>query len=280
MAKSWQEPTGRINTKSRKFSDVVRDVRYCVYSVHRIRPEPIPGNPDQHRIWSLGSGFFVSPNVFLTCNHVINSVSNPHQAGDKYQLLQNLGNGNMKASPLLDLQVGQQLHLYPNRDAALITIQVPQQPYLAIGYNDIDEGTEIGVAGYPLSRVTAGPNGKPQFNNVVYRVARGVVTAAVRQNLNPQPDPQTIDLNTVEVNFLFVAGNSGGPIFDADTGRVFAYVHGYISPSIGQKYEDTEQILINQGAPAKHVENVRAIYSLGIRLDTIRQELEGFGVTL
>jgi hypothetical protein len=25
---------------------------------------------------------------------------------------------------------------------------------------------------------------------------------------------------------------------------------------------------------------VRAIYSLGIRLDTIRQELEGFGVTL
>jgi hypothetical protein len=84
----------------------------------------------------------------------------------------------------------------------------------------------------------------------------------------------------VEVNFLFVPGNSGGPVFDAETGRVLAYVHGFTSREIVQRLADTTPENIAVGADQKHIESLHAVYSLGIKLDNIREELERYGVTL
>jgi S1-C subfamily serine protease len=280
MPKPWQPPTARISSKLRSFAEVVRDIRYCVFSINRFRPDP-PNQDQRFRIWPLGSGFFVSPTVFLTCNHVVNGVASPHQAGDKYQLLQNMGSGNMKAIFMPNVNIGQELHIYPQMDMAIV--QIPSsnpQPYASLSYADVVEGNEIGVAGYPLSEVTPGPNGEPQFHGFVYRVAKGVITSTVRQYLNPAPDPQTADLSTVEVNFLFVPGNSGGPIFDAETGRVLAYVHGFTNREIIQKLADTLPQHVTAGGPPRHIQSLHAIYSLGIRIENVRTELEGFGVTL
>jgi Trypsin-like peptidase domain len=279
MPKPWQPPTGRISTSRRSFVEVVRDMRYCVVSINRYRAEP-PGQNQTFRMWPLGSGFFVAPNVLLTCNHVMNGSRVPHQAGDKYQTVQNLGSGQIKISIPFDLTIGTDLHLFPNYDAALIRAPGPPRPYVAVGYSDLTEGQEIGIAGYPLSQVTPGPNGEPLFPGFIYRVAKGVVTSTIRQRLNPNPDPQTAELSTLEVNFLFVPGNSGGPVFDCETGRASAFVHGFTDRQIIQRYVDTEASNVTAGAPAKHVQALHAVYSLGIMLDNIRTELEQLGVAL
>jgi hypothetical protein len=279
MPKLWHPPTGRISSKTRSFSEVVRDLRYTVFSIHRYRPEP-PGQNQTFRNWSLGSGFFLAPTIFLTCNHVINAARLPHQQGDRYQFVQSLSQGTVKASALFELEIGQQIHAYPEWDAAIIDMPGEPQPYAAISYADAEVGAEIGVAGYPLSQVVPGPAGAPQYPGIIYRVAKGVITSAMSQRLNPMPDPQTNELNTVEVNFMFVPGNSGGPVFDAETGRVLAFVHGFTNREIVQRLADTNQDNINAGAPPKHVQALHAVYSLGVKLDNIKTELDGFGVTV
>jgi Trypsin-like peptidase domain len=280
MAKLWQPPTGRISAKVRSFSEVVKDLRFCVFSINRYRALGPPGPNQKFNIWALGSGFFVAPNVFLTCNHVMNNSKFPHQVGDQYQLVQNLGAGSVKLSPLLNFTIGNQLQLFPDKDAAIITVPGEPQPYASISYAEATEGSEIGVAGYPLSQILAGPNGEATFPGFIYRVAKGVVTSTIRQRLNPMPDPQTIELSTVEVNFMFVPGNSGGPIFDCETGRVLAFVHGFTDRQIVQRFVDTGQDKIAEGAPPKHVQALHAVYSLGIKLDNISAELGAAGVSL
>jgi hypothetical protein len=86
----------------------------------------------------------------------------------------------------------------------------------------------------------------------------------------------------VEVNFLFVPGNSGGPIFDAATGRAFAYVKGFRSHKISEKAEDCQLPAdkIPDGIGNKYLSCVHAVYSTGIRLEFVRNQLEQFGVKL
>lgn len=279
MPKPWTPPTGRISCVRRPFADVVKDLRFCVFSIIRFRAHP-PGQDKQYQIGPIGSGFFVAPTVFLTCNHVMNGVMTAHQVGDKYQLVRTTGSAVLGIA-IPTVEIGQQLHLFPDYDAAILSTPADNpQPYASVGYSDAAEGLEIGVAGYPLSQITAGPGGQPQFQGVVYRVAKGVVTSTIRQRLHPAPDPQTMELSTVEVNFLFVPGNSGGPIFDAETGRVLAFVHGFLNREIIQKYVDTNAQHVAAGAAPKHVQSLHAVYSLGIRLENIRGELEKVGVTL
>ncbi|MGB8262072.1 MAG: serine protease [Terracidiphilus sp.] len=257
----------------------MKDLRFCVWSITRLRPDP-PGQNERYRIWTLGSGFFVAPHVFLTCHHVVNGVANPHEIGDKYQLVQCMAANTLQVSPQFVPTLGAELHLFPEKDAAILQVPGEPRPYVALGYSDVAEGEEIGVAGYPLPKVATAPDGSEQGFRFIYRVAKGVITSTIRQSLKPGPDPQTADLQTIEVNFLFVPGNSGGPIFDAETGRVLAYVHGFIDSEIVQRLAATSAQNISAGAPQTYVQALHAVYSIGIKIDAIKPELERFGATL
>jgi len=191
-----------------------------------------------------------------------------------------MSNGSANQTPRFAPVVGTDLHLYPDRDAAIFQLNGDPRPYVAVGYSDLAEGCEIGIAGYPLPQVVAGQVAGQGLINFIYRVAKGVVTATFTQSIKPGNGPATIQLNTIEVNFLFVPGNSGGPIFDAETGRVFAFVHGFKDSEIVQRFVNTNPQNVAGGAPAQHVQALHAVYSVGIRLDAIRTELQGFGVTL
>src|SRR6185437_14231767 len=117
--------------------------------VIRFRPSAQAGLFD---ITPLGSGFFVSSEVFLTCWHVIDGPSAPHMAGDVYQLVNNLTGAN-GISFTINGGVGQDIHLFPDKDIALIICKAKKdQAYLPVGYSDVLVGAEIGVAGYPLAR--------------------------------------------------------------------------------------------------------------------------------
>ncbi len=227
-----------------------------------------------------GPVFFVSSRVFLTCWHVIDSPGSRHKKGDIYRLVNNL-DGTHGIIHSIDGGLGKDIHLYPDRDLAiLLSNSKPDQAFLPISYADIPVGQEIGVAGYPLARLMTDANGSVTLSGMVYRVAKGVATAFYRTDINAGDGHPLKDAMILEVNFLFVPGNSGGPIFDAETGRVVAYVKGFQRHKIQEVHETCQLIPIPPGMSEEYLDSVYAVYSLGLTLEPVRAQLEEFGVSL
>lgn len=268
-------PTGKLKAKKgRSFHEIVFDMRYVVCSV--IRRRPTPGSV-MAAAKALGSGFFVARDVFLTCDHVMNSQADPHQPGDSYWLVSNLTGTSGTAYLIDNPQIGNEIHLFPNLDLAVLRVpNTPTtQPFVALEYGDVYEGQDIGVAGYPIPELHV-VGGNIAFNAVIYRAARGHVTA--RYVVNDGPLQQ---VPYIEVNFLFVPGNSGGPVFSAETGRVLGFVRGFRAVKIRETVATVTMVQqLPLGIPNQYIENLNAIYSVAVKLDFIRSAIEGFGVTL
>jgi len=271
-----EPPKGRISTKPRRFQQVVADLQYTVFSVIRWRM----ANANHLQVTALGSGFFVAKDVFLTCSHVLNSAENPHQDGDTYHLAGHFA-GKFAVHEIRQTAVGRDIFLYPDCDLGLIKAGGDvNQPYVALGYEDVPVGLEIGVAGYPLPRLIQGADGKLQTAGLIFRVAKGVVTASYKTNIQASTTVLP-ELPVVEVNFLFVPGNSGGPVFNAETGRVLAFVHGYQVIKIGERLETVTAIpQLPPGVGNSYIGAVHAVYSVAIKLDPVRAHIEQHGATL
>jgi S1-C subfamily serine protease len=269
-------PKGRIKfKKDAPFERLVRDARYAVFSI--IRERDI-GNGQKQSL-ALGSGFFVSPSVFVTAWHVIASSKAPHQDGDSY-LVRNI-QGTIAAHLIVNCVEGQQLHLHPDKDFAIILCEgKPDQAYLSLDYNVPPEGREIGVLGYPLAAISFNPDGTPSFSNVVFRATKGVVTASYTGTITPDIN-RSIQAELLEVDFLFVSGNSGGPILDTSNGRAMGIVHGYRWYKAAEKLEKVT-LIPNwpSTGPQEYICPVIAIYSLGIRFGQLKAILDARGVTL
>jgi S1-C subfamily serine protease len=269
-------PAGRLSCKVRPFRKVVSDIRHAVFSVNRYRPLP-DGN---YQVTPLGSGFFVSSKVFVTCWHVIDGLASPHKTGDLYRLVNNL-DGTHGFVHDINGGIGKDIHLYPDQDfAILLSDSKLDQAFLPISYSDIPVGQEIGVAGYPLGRLIVDSSGSVTLGGLVYRVAKGVATAYYRTDLNSGDGHPLKDRMVLEVNFLFVPGNSGGPIFDAETGRAIAYVKGFQRHKIAEVHERCELIPLPAGMTEEYLDSVYAVYSNGLTLEPVRAQLEEFGVRL
>ncbi len=262
---------GRITTKPRPFHEVVGDLRHAVFSVIRLRPDA-----DGFRAKALGSGFFIGPRLFLTCHHVVNSSKEPHETGDSYELVNSLGMGGVVYG-ISQGVIGKNMHLFPDRDAALLEMG-HDNAYAALDFRDLAPGIEIGVAGYPLPRLGTTADGTLRYDGLTYRVAKSVVTAITLGSVNHDGGPQTAPLPRIEVNFLFVAGNSGGPVFDSQTGRVIGFVHGYQTYRMRERVVNTDLQDLPPEVPTKYVENIHAIYSLAFAVSCLRDEIEKMGV--
>jgi hypothetical protein len=179
--------------------------------------------------------------------------------------------------PLLNPQIGQEINLFPNLDLAVLRVpNTPQdQPFAPLEYGDVYEGEGIGVVGYPLPALQV-VNGNITFNAVIYRAARGSVTARYIAN-----DGVLQNVPTIEVNFLFVPGNSGGPVFSAKTGRALGFVRGYRAVKIRESIATATMIQqLPLGISNQYVESLSAVYSVAVKLDFVRATLDGFGATL
>ncbi len=265
-------PTGRLKSKSKDFHEIVADYRHVVCSV--IRQRALQGGTGAK---ALGTGFFVARDIFITCDHVMNDPNDPHQQGDSYALVANLSGGSGKIHLLQNLQIGQEISLFPNLDLAVLRIpNTPQdQPYASLEYGEVYEGQGIGVVGYPLP-VLQVVNGNLLFNSLIYRAARGSVTGRYIAN-----DGALQNVPYIEVNFLFVPGNSGGPVFSEKTGRVLGFVRAYQATKIRETVATATLIAqMPLGLSNQYVESLSAVYSLAVKLDFVRATLEGFGVTL
>ena len=161
--------------------------------------------------------------------------------------------------------VATDIHLYPDLDLALILCRTnPTQAYIPVSFADVAVGTEIGVAGYPLATLKTDGNGNLTPQGLVYRVAKGVATAVYRTDWDSGDGHPLTDAPVVEVNFLFVPGNSGGPIFDAERGRAFAYVKGMTVSKVGERLETCTHIPPPPNIPKEYLDGVQAVYSVGL----------------
>jgi hypothetical protein len=271
-------PTGRINSKRRPFEDVVADIRHAVYAVMQRKTDTQTG---LQQIASIGSGFFASSKVFVTCYHVIMNSISPHQDGIQYDLVNNLGPGKASVHTVSNAVTGQNLHLFPEDDLAILIVDGNQsRAYVSLEYGEIRVGAEIGIAGYPIPRLGL-VNGKISCDGLLFRVAKSVLTSTYNTTINTDTGNVLVNVPVMEVNFLFVPGNSGGPIFSADTGRVLGFVHGFQSYKI---LERVETVTLVKNLPAgmgnTYMHNQTALYSLGIVLSRVRPHLEKFGVSL
>ncbi len=265
-------PTGRLKGKNKGFHEQVFEMRHVVFSV--IRERQVQGGKAAR---ALGTGFFVAPKIFITCDHVVNPPNDRHQPGDSYLLVANLTGKSGKLYRIDAPELDKDINLFPNLDLAVmrVTGADANQPYCALEYGTVWEGQEIGVVGYPLAELQT-INGNLALNAVLYRAARGCVTALYSTN-----DGALINVPCVEVNFLFVPGNSGGPVFSVDTGRVVGYVRGYRAVKIRESVATATMIAqLPLGLSSQYMENLNAIYSIAIKLDYIRTTVEAFGVTL
>ena len=262
---------GKLSTEPRKFKDIVSDLRHVVFSVIRDRPNQTGGFDSA----PLGTGFFVKADLFVTCHHVMNDARDGHKPGDSYRLIANLTGKSATVHNVTTPEVGKELTFFPNVDLAVLKVDVgADQPYAAIHYDGVEVGEIVGVVGYPLATLNTDANGNLLLEGLIYRAARGVVTGRYEgTTLTGQ------NLPVVEVNFMFVPGNSGGPVFDIETGKVVAMVQSirwfriaeYVTPTglAGQ---------LPLGVLGTYIAPIHAIYSWGIKLDCLRSALEGFGV--
>jgi len=266
-------PTGRLSAKERDFAQIVYDMRHVVFSVIRERQmqNGLKGGV------AMGTGFFVSRNIFITCDHVMNNPQNPHQPGDSYMLIANLTGTSAKVYRIDNPQLGNEINLFPNLDLAVLRVNnsQPDQPFVPFEYGDVFEGEDVGVVGYPLAQLHV-VNGNLTLAGVLYRASRGFVTARYIANDGPL---QAVPV--VEVNFLFVPGNSGGPVFSAQTGRVIGFVRGFQALKVRESVQKATMIKqLPLGMGDQYIENLNAIYSLAVKLDFIRTTIEGFGAQL
>lgn len=275
-------PDGRIPGNARSFADVVDEIRHATYAVLRLRPTAT-GDFD---VFALGSGFFFSKRGFLTCNHVLNDARNPHRDGDGYRLVNSLASteaGLMsgRSFDIMNVKRGTDIHFFPESDCAVLIQNTGQaQRFVAFDYGEVDAGREIGVAGYPLPTfqvVLVNGQRALTYNGLIYRVAKGIVTATYLTNLDTPATGLLKDLAVIEVNFLFVPGNSGGPIFDAQTGRVLGFVQSFRTNTVQRTHVKGPFNDLGAEAPDSYVETAHAIYSLGIRMGRVRKAIEQFG---
>lgn len=243
-----------------------------MFSVIRDRPNPA-GNPPVLSA-ALGTGFFVRPDIFITCHHVMNDSRDSHRAGDSYRLIANVTGSSPTSHVVTAPQVGQELTLFPSLDLAVLRVDITNdQPYVALAYDDIRVGAEVGVVGYPLASLITDANGNLTLQGLIYRAAYGPVTGRYDGTL---PTGETIPV--VEVNFMFVPGNSGGPVFNVNTGRVCGMVQSIRWTRIAEQVMPTGIVQLPLGVVNPYIVPIMAIYSWGIKLDCARTALEGFGV--
>ncbi len=216
------------------FKEVVSYAKSCVYHITRIR-QAGANNIEQY---PLGTGYLIGKNRMMTCSHCIFNTQTPdnpgahHQDGDVYLFVNRDENGYCHTA-YLEPKINENLFTFPNIDGAIFYlpdgfykhngdwIMNPAQ-HLSFKAIPLDIGSKAGVLGYPLQGLVIMPDGTPTVSQIYLRGDYGVVNTR-----------HHTDVFQYEFTMAFNPGNSGGPIFDIESGLVIGMVHGYRTYPIG-----------------------------------------------
>jgi hypothetical protein len=252
-------------------AECIKELKKSVYSIARGRPLNSE-KPNEINWLTIGTGFIVAPNRFITACHVINNAhtSNElqhHKTGDIYYLLRHDDEGKWHCN-FFTPELNKSLFLYPIIDLAVIYLQdtfyqhgALKEDFIRIDQNFHLIGSEVAVLGYPLCKIefTGGDILKPKAENILLRADTGIINCRYQT---------AADIFNYEFTIAFNPGNSGGPIFDVKTGQLVSIVHGYRTIPINVK----ENMLTNEQKISLGIKNykddsyidvVHANYSLG-----------------
>ncbi len=224
--------------------DIYETIKRATVAITAAISNPIPNEPP---FKIFGSGFCVHPDgVILTCNHVFESFfpprTNPYEDHHHRKLTRRLGDGvqvpvdlkpfgtlvrgKIEGSQILMHQLGVSGAVEVNKtDLALIKIKMDRSlfpdgfPTVDIAdYGDLYEMMDAGTCGYP-------------FGAYLWRQTGSISSSFTKGALSticPSPGIALEHLDSFHLDLTSFEGNSGGPVFCADTGKVFGVLRGGI----------------------------------------------------
>ena len=194
--------------------------------------------------------------------------------GDKYYLLRH-DDENSWNYRIFEPKMNKDIFTYPDVDLAIIYLDnefyqvgdkiiADKNDFIRISKDFLPIGSEVGVLGYPVCKLEFQENdiNKPVIGNVLLRTDQGVVNCRY----------QTSQTNYLyEFTLAFNPGNSGGPVFDAKTGKLISIVRGYKSIRINEKENlitDEEAKKFKIYKEQAFIETQNANYSFGFATPT------------
>jgi hypothetical protein len=243
-----------------------------------------------HWEWvTLGTGFLCGAGRLVTCAHVIedphgSDIARQHVDTDHYALVSHDDEGNWQyyigafqkevtmfvdvSHDLAFLYLGENFYHAP--DGAVVR---DKREYIRVGRSPSLIGNQVGVLGYPLVKLEFESNDiqKPKLGDVILRADLGVVNARYAA---------AVDKVYYDYTMAFNPGNSGGPVFDTETGRAIALVQGFKTINILTREVDVPTTLtpVKYGLES-YISNVTASYSVGIALFPLEAILSRHGVS-
>lgn len=237
-----------LSTSSKTVFEKVKKATAALAVLHE---QELPQPSREQPFTILGSGFCVHPRgIIVTCAHVIEAFmekkikeyidSIPEE--EKSKSLQTIPDTRALVPhalfyvPRPDLQqvlvVATRVDICmakTNMDLGLLRLH-PHAGYPG-GYptvetenfENIHEGMEIATCGFPLGNLLF-----KQLGTVTSSFSRGIVSSII-----PTPGASRKDVSGFQLDLRATHGNSGGPVFSWDTGRVFAVLQGGVSDQHG-----------------------------------------------
>ncbi len=219
-------------------------IKRATVAITAATSNPIPHEPP---FKIVGSGFCVHPDgIILTCNHVFESFfpprANPYEDHYHRKLARRLGDGvqvpvdlnpfgiqvlgKIEGSQIVVHQLGVSGAVQVNKtDLALIKIKMDRSlfpkgfPTVEIAdYCDLYEMMDAATCGYP-------------FGAYLWRQTGSVSSSFTKGALSticPVPGVAIEHLDSFQLDLTSFDGNSGGPVFCANTGKVFGVLRGGI----------------------------------------------------
>lgn len=258
-------PDFKRNTNFCNYAELVATSKRSVFLIARFRQD----DGEKGHVTTLGTGFLIGNGRLMTCSHVVNNQDpkgESHQDDDLYLFIMRAEDSQLHHSAPIKLKLGETIFDYPDHDAAIIYL--PREFYfdnenrmihhpedhLVLANDPSNIGTDIGVLGYPMQEITV-TEGELNINHVYIRGDKGIV------NTRYAGDKQVL---YYEFTIAFNPGNSGGPIFNIETGEVIAMVHAYRSVPIKFAKELVPNNIQEELGAQEVVSVVRSTYSLGL----------------
>jgi len=269
------------------FSEIVKKIRQS--TVHIVICDDQNQSDGKYaNIISSGTGFFVSDDGWLiTSLHVIKG---PEYGPGKRKVV---GVFKKPDDTLSFIEANAITHFFPEIDVCAIKFSgLPEGTTTSnLSESAALQGENLGIFGYPDSLLNYDESGKVRTEWLKPRVSKCVLARIEKMDWKAG-ETEIKGKRLLETQFNFVKGNSGGPIFSEETGKIVGIVTGFRPVLQGANdyaaifqnaseqltgeayYYPVDKLILNPGFSIKRVTSIAAVpYSYGVSCDEIRTSL-------